>query len=138
MARARDADWRVDHRLWIEAFVIANFAGLVVDIYLAHSANAFRRAAEYEPLYFSAAARGFLRLCAVVLGVQALVGVVGFALHPRAVVRQPGPAFFEKLLTGAPPLAPLLFPNLVVLGLIGLWVLGRALPPDAEPRGRLT
>src|SRR6185436_10500215 len=56
MARAPDADWRVDHQLWIETFVLVNFLGLGADIYLAHSENAFRRTSEYIPLYFSAAA----------------------------------------------------------------------------------
>ena len=270
MARAAGADWRVDHQLWIETFVVANFGGLVFDIYLAHSGNAFRRPSEYIPLYFSmvaplallagvalrarvpavwrdvgylvgwlavligltgvilhldsqffhartlrsltyaapfaaplaytglglllivnrmvkpddiewaqwvlllalggfagnfvfsltdhamngffnpaewvpvvssafavsfllvpflmAVTRRFLTLCAGVLIVQALVGVVGFTLHWRAVLRQPGPTFFEQLVAGAPPMAPLLFPNLVILGLIGLWALGRRLP----------
>jgi hypothetical protein len=273
MAHAPGSDWRVDHQLWVEIFVILNFAGLVADIYLAHSQNAFRRSLEYVPLYFSAVApfvllagvalrkrapalwrdggylfgwlavligltgvilhldsqffhartlrsltyaapfaaplaytglglllivnrmvepdgiewaqwvlllalggfagnfvfsltdhatngfyypaewvavvssafavgfllvpfmmavtRRFLTLCAAVLGVQVLVGLIGFALHLRAVFRQPGPTVFEQLLTGAPPLAPLLFPNLVILGCIGLWVLSRRLPPSA-------
>ena len=56
MARPLRADWRTDHQLWIESFALINFAGLAADIYLAHSANAFRRTAEYIPLYFSAAA----------------------------------------------------------------------------------
>jgi hypothetical protein len=56
MARAAGADWRVDQQFGIEAFVVVNFGGLVLDIYLAHSENAFRRSAEYVPLYFSAAA----------------------------------------------------------------------------------
>ena len=275
MARALGADWRRDHQLWIEIFVAANFGGLVLDIYLAHSENGFRRSSEYIPLYFSAAAplallagmalrrraeavwrdvgylvgwlavligltgvvlhldsqffyartlksltyaapfaaplaytglglllivnrmvkpadiewaqwvlllalggfagnfvfsltdhaingffnpvewvpvvssafavsfllvpfltavnRRFLMLCAAVLGVQALVGLLGFALHLRAVVRQPGPSLFERLLTGAPPMAPLLFPNLVILGLIGLWALGRRDPGRGAP-----
>ncbi|MEP7304389.1 MAG: hypothetical protein ABJA98_02615 [Acidobacteriota bacterium] len=276
MACAPRVDWRTDHQLWIEGFVVANFAGLVLDIYLAHSENAFRRPVEYVPLYFSAAApplllagialrtrahalwtdvgyligwlavliglagvvlhldsrffesrtlrsltyaapfaaplaytglglllivnrmvkpddsewaqwvllmalggfagnfvfsltdhamngffnpaewvpvvssafavsfllvpflmevtRRFLTLCAVVLGAQALVGVLGFALHLQAVVRQPGRTFFERLLSGAPPMAPLLFPNLVILALIGLWVLGRRLPEGPSDR----
>ena len=275
MARAPLADWRVDHQLWIEGFVTANFAGLVFDIYLAHSQNAFHRSSEYIPLYFSAAApiallagallrrrapavwtqigyvigwlavliglagvvlhldsqffhartlrsltyaapfaaplaytglglllivnrmvgpegiewaqwvlllalggfagnfvfsltdhamngffnpvewvpvvssafavgfllvpflvtvtSRFLMLCAAVLSVQALVGLAGFVFHLRAVFRQPAPTFFERLLTGAPPLAPLLFPNLVILGLIGLWVLSRRLSHVARP-----
>jgi hypothetical protein len=250
MARATGADWRVDHRLWIEAFVLANFGGLVFDIYLAHSANAFRRSSEYIPLYFSAVAplvllagltlkqraplvwkslgylvgclavlrsltyaapfaaplayaglgllllvnrmiepddvewsqwvvllalggffgnfvfsltdhamngffnraewvpvvssafavgfllvpflmavtRRFLALCAVVLAAQAVVGAIGFVFHLRAVFRQPGSTLFERLLTGAPPMAPLLLPNLVILGLVGLWVLSRHTP----------
>lgn len=260
-------DWRGDHRLWVEAFVVFNFAALVGDIYLAHSGNSFRRASEYIPIVFSAAAaviltlgvflkerrgfvevwrdlgyfvgwlsvavglagvvlhldssffyertirsltyaapfaaplaftglglllivnrmvdprtiewaqwvlllalggfagnfvfsltdhaengffravewvpvassafavsfllaalltrveRRFLALCTLVLGVQAIVGVAGFAFHLLADVRQPGATLFERLITGAPPGAPLLFPNLVVLGLIALWAL---------------
>jgi hypothetical protein len=77
----------------------------------------------------------FLVLCAGVLGIQALVGLIGFALHWRAVLRQPAPTLFERLLTGAPPLAPLLFPNLVILGLIGLWVLARRLRSGAGSPG---
>jgi hypothetical protein len=270
MARAARADWRTDHQLWIEIFVAANFSGLVFDIYLAHSANAFRKPAEYIPLYFSAAAllalvagvavrahanavwrdvgyligwlsvlvgvtgvilhldsqffhartlksltyaapfaaplaytglglllivnrmvkpdevewaqwvlllalggfagnfvfsltdhaingffnpaewipvvssafavgfllvpflmqvsRRFLMLCAAVLGVQALVGLLGFTIHVSAALKQPGATLFERLLTGPPPMAPMLFPNLVILGLIALWVLGRRTP----------
>src|SRR5512141_1254019 len=53
--------WWSDHQLWVEAFVVFNFAGLIGDIYLAHSENAFRRSSEYIPLVFSAVA-------AIVLG----------------------------------------------------------------------
>lgn len=52
--------------------------------------------------------------------------------HVRAVFRQPGPTFFGQLLTGAPPMAPLLFPNLVMLGLIGLWALADRLPSGSR------
>ena len=48
--------WHRDHQLWIELFVLLNFAGLVLDIFLAHSQNNFRRDSEYIPLWFSAAA----------------------------------------------------------------------------------
>lgn len=261
------ATWLADHQLWIELFALGNFAGLVGDIFLAHSANHFRRSSEYVPLYFSIAAavaltavlplrhrwpaawrdvghlvgwlaiavalagvvlhldsrffdertirsltyaapfaaplayaglglllilnrlvdedspewgrwvlvlalggfignfvfsltdhaqNGFfnpvewvpvvssafavgflivplvtavglpyLRLAAGVLAVQAAVGVVGFAFHAMADLRQPGANLFERVLSGAPPMAPLLFPNLVILGCIGLWTIGR-------------
>src|SRR5262245_26146734 len=52
----RTSKWYLDHRLWLEVFVLCNFAFLSVDIYLAHSVNQFRRPAEYIPLYFSLAA----------------------------------------------------------------------------------
>jgi hypothetical protein len=269
MARAR-VDWRTDHRLWIEVFVLFNFAGLVLDIFLAHSQNQFRRQSEYVPLIFSlvaamtmtilivlrprlprvwlaaghvigwlaivvglagvvlhldsqffhdrtirsltyaapfaaplaytglglllianrlvtpntrewadwmlflalggflgnfvfsltdhaqngffnpfewlpvvtsALAVGFLlvpfmtrvdvaylKVCAVVLAGQAVVGLAGFTFHAAADFRQPGASLFEKVLSGAPPMAPLLFPNLVVLGAIALWALADHVP----------
>ena len=42
--------------------------------------------------------------------------ILGFGLHAAADLRQPGATLFERILSGAPPMAPLLFPNLVVLG----------------------
>ena len=48
--------WQTDHLLWLETFVLFNFAGLIADIFLAHSENHFRRQSEYVPLLFSAAA----------------------------------------------------------------------------------
>jgi len=268
MAAADRADWRDDGQLLIEGFVLFNFAGLIADIYLAHSTNQFRRTTEYIPFYFSFAAtvilgvivafrrrhpsvwrdvghligwvavavglagvilhldsqffhartiksltyaapfaaplaytglglllianrlltpdslewgqwmlflalggfmgnfvfsltdhatngffnplewlpvvtsafavgfllvpllvsvpRSFLWACAGVLGVQAVVGLVGFALHAAADLRQPAATWFDRILSGAPPLAPLLFPNLVILGLIALRVLSQA------------
>jgi hypothetical protein len=67
----------------------------------------------------------YLRLCAAVPAVQGVVGVAGFAFHVASDVRQPGASWFERILSGAPPMAPLLFPNLVVLGWIALWVMRR-------------
>lgn len=37
----------------LEAFVLANFAFLVADVFLAHSANGFRHPAEWIPFWFS-------------------------------------------------------------------------------------
>jgi hypothetical protein len=265
-----DASWRTDYQLWVELFVLANFAGLVVDIFLAHSTNNFRRHSEYIPLYFSIVATialalvvplrqryplvwrhighavgwvavfvglagvilhldsqffyertirsltyaapfaaplaftgvglllilnrlvppdapewaqwvllltlggfagnfifsltdhaqnaffnlfewlpvissafaigflivpflmrvgtGFLRLCAAILIAQALVGILGFLLHTREMLRPSASgSLLGRILDGPPPLAPLLFPNLVILGLIALWAMhGRA------------
>jgi hypothetical protein len=72
--------------------------------------------------------RRYLDLCLLVLGLQALVGVVGFWFHLRMNLYLPGVSLFEKSVYGAPPMAPLLFPNLVALALIGLWELAGQLP----------
>lgn len=67
--------------------------------------------------------RPFLLLCSLILILQALVGVLGFFLHAAADFEGPSPSAFQNIVHGAPPLAPLLFPNLVLLGLIALWAL---------------
>jgi hypothetical protein len=259
--------WYLDQRLWLEAFVLVNLAFLSLDIYLAHSVNQFRRAAEYIPLYFSLAAplvllvglvaggafpavwrdlgylvgwlaiiiglagvvlhleshffvertlkslvyaapfaaplaytglglllimnrmvesetpewprwvvlmalggfvgnfifsltdhaqngffhwtewipvassafavgflvapfltpvgRRFLQVCGIVLIVQFGVGLLGFYLHTAANLRGPSAEWLDNFIEGAPALAPLLFPNLVLLAGIGLWAWGR-------------
>jgi hypothetical protein len=74
----------------------------------------------------------FLDACLVVMLAQASIGVLGFWFHMQANLIEPGHSIFEKLVNGAPPMAPLLFPNLVGLALIGLWAL---IPhvPEASP-----
>jgi hypothetical protein len=59
---------------------------------------------------------------------QAAVGLLGFYYHTAANLRGPAPSRFDNFVYGAPALAPLLFPNLVLLTLLGLWVLRRHLP----------
>jgi len=46
--------------------------------------------------------------------------VWGFAVHAAANFRGPSIHAFDNFIYGAPPLAPLLFPNLMLLGLIAL------------------
>src|SRR5262249_43049378 len=57
--------WSTDHQLWIELFVIVNFAGLVVDIFLAPSTNQFRVRSEYIPLFFSGGAAVIVAIAVV-------------------------------------------------------------------------
>ena len=119
---------------WVLLLALGGFIGNFVFSLTDHAQNAFFNVLEWVPVTSSAFAIGFLLVpfvlrvtgpylwwCAVVLGVQALVGVLGFALHVWADLRQPGQTLFERALTGAPPMAPLLFPNLVVLAVIALW-----------------
>jgi hypothetical protein len=118
---------------WILVMGLGGFAGNFVFSLTDHAQNAFFNPLEWIPVVSSALAIGFLLvpfivritapylwLCACVLAVQALVGVVGFVLHAAADIRQPGFTLFERVLSGAPPMAPLLFPNLVLLASIAL------------------
>lgn len=117
---------------------LGGFVGNFVFTLTDHAQNGFYNPAEWIPVVSSAFAIGmlvvpflmpvrrvYIRWCAIVLGVQAAVGVLGFVLHAAADLRQPAPTLFEKILSGAPPMAPLLFPNLVLLGWIALWALVR-------------
>jgi hypothetical protein len=72
--------------------------------------------------------QGYLRLCAAILLFQAAVGVLGFLLHVLADLDGPSSHTFENIVHGAPPFAPLLFPNLVLLSLIALWALRLHVP----------
>jgi len=124
--------------LWMLLLALGGYVGNFVFTLTDHAQNGFYNPAEWIPVVSSAFAIGmlvvpflmrvrrvYIRWCAIVLGVQAAVGVLGFVLHAAADLRQPAPTLFEKILSGAPPMAPLLFPNLVLLGWIALWALVR-------------
>jgi hypothetical protein len=49
--------------------------------------------------------------------------VLGFTLHFLADLQGPSRSLFQNIINGAPPFAPLLLPNLVILALIGFWVI---------------
>jgi hypothetical protein len=132
MIDARSREWP----MWIPLLALGGFVGNFVFSLSDHAQNGFFNPLEWVPVVTSACAigaltvpflmrvtRSYLAMCAGVLAVQALVGVLGFGLHALAVARQPAASWFGKLLSGAPPMAPLLFPNLVVLACIALWTL---------------
>lgn len=136
----------VEWSQWMLLLGLGGFAGNFVFSLTDHAQNAFFNPAEWVPVVTSALAVGFLvvpllirvtvpylRLCAIVLGLQAVVGVLGFVLHVLADLRQPAPTLIEKVLSGAPPMAPLLFPNLVALALIALWTLAPHVRPAKDP-----
>jgi len=74
--------------------------------------------------------RRYLDLCMAVMLAQGAVGVLGFWFHMQANLIEPGASLWDKLVNGAPPMAPLLFPNLVGLAFVGVWAV---LPHVPEP-----
>jgi hypothetical protein len=116
---------------------VGNFVLSLAD----HAQNGFFYWTEWIPVVSSAFAvgflmvpfvvqvnRGYLAPCVVVVVIQMAVGLLGFYYHVESNLRGPAPRMFDNFVFGTPAMAPLLFPNLGLLTLIGLWVLRRHLP----------
>ena len=129
---------------WVVLLATGGFFGNFVLCLTDHATNGFFLKTEWIPVVSSALATGFLivpivmpvtrrflDLCLAMLGIQALVGLLGFWYHLHMNLMEPGTSLFEKSVNGAPPMAPLLFPNLVGLTLIGLWELAAHLPAES-------
>jgi hypothetical protein len=141
MVRSDTPEW--PH--WVVLMALGGFAGNFIFSLTDHAQNGFFHWTEWIPVVSSAFAVGFLvtpfltlvgrrflQMCGLVLFVQSGVGLLGFYLHTAANLRGPSTRWLDNFIEGAPALAPLLFPNLVLLAGIGLWVWGRELPvPDA-------
>lgn len=119
---------------WVLFLTLGGFAGNFVFSISDHAENGFFNPLEWVAVVASAIAVGFLvtpllvtvrrqfiALCAAVLAVESLVGVWGFILHASRNLHGPSVHPLANLVWGAPPMAPLLFPNLAALGMIALW-----------------
>jgi hypothetical protein len=129
---------------WILLFTVGGFIGNFVFSLADHAGNGFFFAVEWVPVAASAVAIGFLcvpllmrvsrlfiDVSAVILVLEAAVGLWGFVLHSTANLQGPSVHAFDNFVYGAPPMAPLLFPNLMVLGITGLWQLRNIEAPEA-------
>jgi len=123
---------------WVLFFALGGFAGNFVLSLSDHAANGFFHWTEWIPVISSAFAvgflvtpllldvgRGFFWLCAGVLALQMFVGALGFLLHGLADLHGPAAGLFENVISGAPPFAPLLLPDLSILGFIGIAAMNR-------------
>jgi len=139
------AAYTVKWARWVILFAAGGFFGNFILCVTDHAINGFILKAEWIPVVSSALAtdflilpiickvtRRYLDLCLFVIGLQALVGFLGFAIHLRRNYFIPGISLFEMFVYGAPPMAPLLFPDLAMLALIGLWQLAPHFPPAAS------
>jgi len=126
----------VEWTQWILLFTLGGYLGNFVFSLADHAGNGFFFHVEWVPVIASALAVGFLSvplftrvsrvfidLSALVLVLEAGVGLWGFVLHTMGNLEGPSIHAFDNFIYGAPPMAPLLFPNLMVLGIIGLWQL---------------
>ncbi len=130
----------------LEVFVVANFAFLVLDVFLAHSVNNFRHTAEWIPFAFSAVATLLLAAAlprkdwatrgSYAHGAGFMVGFSSVALGLAGVVYHLQSQFFSQwtirsLVYTAPFAAPLAY-----CGLGLLLLLNRMVPPAKEEWGK--
>jgi len=130
MVDARSLEWA----LWVVVLAAGGWAGNFILSLADHAQNGFFYPSEWVGVIAAAIAFGFLiavlvvqdnrplqLLTIAVLAVQFLVGLVGFYLHVRANLTSPTTSLWESFVFGAPVFAPLLFNDLAILGLLGMW-----------------
>jgi len=130
MVDSRSREWAE----WTLFFALGGFVGNFGLTLSDHAGNGFFYTTEWVGVWASAIAvgflvmplllrvsRGFISLCAAILVGEAGVGVWGFVLHATANLHGPSTQTLKNFTFGAAPFAPLLFPDLVLLGMIALW-----------------
>jgi len=126
---------------WVILLALAGFVGNFGLSLADHAQNGFFRWPEWIPVISAAFAVGILLppvamevnrnslgLCSAVMVVQIGVGLLGFGHHIVANMAGPSASWVDNFLYGAPAFAPLLFANLALLALIGLWGMARSSP----------
>jgi hypothetical protein len=154
MIDARTIEWTQ----WVVLLAGGGFVGNFVLALADHAQNGFFEPSEWIGVVAAAFAIGFLAavlvvpdnrplrgLCAAVMAIQVVVGLVGFYLHGRSHLTRPAAGLRDNLAYGAPIFAPLLFADLGGLAVLGLWAQDRALAirgqgqprPEPVPSGRV-
>lgn len=126
---------------WLLFMTFAGFLGNYVLSLCDHAQNGFFNWIEWIPVCTSAMAVGFLmtaivqsdnvpflRFCLAILVLNSVTGVVGFCLHVSANLQVATSSVKDSFLYGAPAFAPLLFPNLSLLGALGIFGVIRGSP----------
>jgi len=147
MVRADTPEWG----RWVMFLSLGGVVGNFVLTLCDHAQNGFFNAAEWIPVIGSAITIGFLScalatnvdrffltLCICVLGIQGGIGLLGFFYHLTANIHGPSPSPMDNFLYGAPIFAPLLLPNISILGILGLWALRKEILEAASgPRASM-
>ena len=142
---------------WVLLLAWGGFIGNFVLSLTDHAQNGFFYSTEWVPVGVAAFVVGWLALpifrptpprylwlAGLVLIVAAVTGLAGFVFHVAPVIGEDAGTLSERIIYGAPIFAPLLFPNLALLGLLGVWDLqakghvARVPPEVADERAGVT
>lgn len=116
----------------VVAFSGLMYAGIWIQVSLMHRAGAFKHPMMYAPvlatpLVVGGAAAGVVArhgpwgiVALVLLAAGAASGVVGAYLHVRGIRAQIGGFSMRNLLSGPPPILPVAYSLIGILGLMGL------------------
>ena len=130
---------------WALFLAFGGFVGNLGLSLLDHAENGFFRATEWVPVAAAAFACSFLGVTLLRTGrliirfsfgvcvLEAIVGLLGFALHGLANMGRPSEAILPRFVFGAPPFAPLLFTNLALLAALALWIISRSPSGTKDP-----
>jgi hypothetical protein len=123
---------------WVVFLALGGFLGNFVLSLADHAQNGFFDGREWIAVAAAAFAVGgllaavidyrnrpFLWLCQGLMLIEIAVGLLGWLYHVGAILRSPMSGVWDKVLYSAPLFAPLLFADLAVLGILGLWALLR-------------
>jgi hypothetical protein len=120
---------------WVVLLAFGGFVGNFGMSLLDHAQNGLFHWAEWVPVLSAAFGAsfllvvllrpdaGFIRITYGVLGLQIVVGALGFVLHVAADLGRQALPFGQRFVFGAPAFAPLLFVDLALLAALGLWAL---------------
>ena len=121
---------------WVTLLALGGFVGNFGLSLLDHAQNGFFYASEWVPVAAAALGISFLGMflvrpgrpmlvaCACVMVLEIVVGIIGFCIHVGADLARTTAPLVDRFVFGAPAFAPLLFANIALLGLIGLWASG--------------
>lgn len=134
---------------WVVLLALGGFIGNFVLSVADHAQNGFFEWREWIPVAASALAvgslssiifvdrsRASLKAGALVMLGQIAVGVLGWYYHFCGIRNSSMDSLWDKIVYGAPAFAPLLFANLALLALIGLWAM--VITGPELPTGRAT
>lgn len=121
---------------WVVLLALGGFIGNFILSLADHAQNGFFEWREWIPVVASAIAVGnlaavvfvdrtkpALKFSAMVMILQIAVGLLGWYYHFCAILESEMDSLWEKIVYSAPVFAPLLFANLAILALIGLYSL---------------